>query len=354
MKVIHIESGLGNQMLSYCEYLAMRQANPDDDVCIETAIFDIPECNEVICQWNGYELERVFGIQASNIQDLFSGDEWCEILREIAQTRFWDRNWNYPVHITGVLNRHGMNLRNIRGDFEAPGHSPMTSRTQVSRLKALKTRLRNTAPGDLHKRLQQRWTREQRLKQEDKRALTFMSTDENLFAGQFLSFKYRNNGIERIDAELRRAFRFPPLIDERNLKAQEVLLKSESVAIHVRRGDLLTMTAPLYNYGYFRRATSLIRRRVAHPVFVFFCDPDSVQWCRENGRIFGLNFSQDDVLLVDWNKGAESYRDMQLMALCKHNIVTNSSFGWWGAYLNENPGKITISPDETINTTHHC
>ena len=64
MKVIHIESGLGNQMLSYSEYLAMRKANPTDDLFIETIIYDIPECNQVTCQWNGYELERIFHIFA--------------------------------------------------------------------------------------------------------------------------------------------------------------------------------------------------------------------------------------------------------------------------------------------------
>ena len=52
MKIIHIESGLGNQMLSYCEYLAIKKMNPDDDCFIETIVYDIPECNDVICQWN--------------------------------------------------------------------------------------------------------------------------------------------------------------------------------------------------------------------------------------------------------------------------------------------------------------
>lgn len=56
MKIVHIESGLGNQMLSFCEYLALKSVNPCDDVYIENIIFKIPECNDVICQWNGYEL----------------------------------------------------------------------------------------------------------------------------------------------------------------------------------------------------------------------------------------------------------------------------------------------------------
>lgn len=58
-----------------------------------------------------------------------------------------------------------------------------------------------------------------------------------------------------------------------------------------------------------------------------------------------MDFKVDKVYFVDWNKGEESFRDMQLMAECKHNIFTQSSFGFWGAYLNTNPDKITCAPD---------
>ena len=54
MIIIHIESGLGNQMLSYCEYLSLKYANPNQEFFAETIVFEIPECNQVIFQWNGY------------------------------------------------------------------------------------------------------------------------------------------------------------------------------------------------------------------------------------------------------------------------------------------------------------
>ena len=109
-----------------------------------------------------------------------------------------------------------------------------------------------------------------------------------------------------------------------------------------------------YNYGYFKRAVKYIRKHVENPVFVFFTNPGSVEWCKEHAAIFGLDIQKDTIRFVDWNKGEDSFRDMQLMGLCKHTIVTSSSFGWWGTFFNTNPNKITISPAIELNTTHHC
>ncbi len=60
MKVIHIESGLGNQMLSYCELLSLREVNPEEEFYVETLVYDFPEAARVINQWQGYEMENIF------------------------------------------------------------------------------------------------------------------------------------------------------------------------------------------------------------------------------------------------------------------------------------------------------
>ncbi len=349
MKIIHIESGLGNQMLSYCEYLAMKKMNPEDDIYIETIIYDIPECNDIICQWCGYELNRVFGIEAPNIKDYFSPEQWEQIMKDIRASEFWLRNWNYPVHFTNAFRNAGLNIRNIRGDFEQGGKRVAFDR---NRKKDFKDNFREY---DWYKYLKMKkdyLLDPYKLKNVDHKSVMFVCSDENLFTGQQLMMKFINSGIEEIEQEVRQAFTFPPITDENNQKGMELITNCNSVAIHARRGDMTPYNYPYYRFGYFKRAVRYIRKHVDCPVFFIFCDPGSVQWAKDNADILGLDFRKDEIHFVDWNKGLDSFRDMQLMAQCKHQVITNSSFGWWGAWLNTNPNKITCSPRFIINTTH--
>lgn len=350
MKVVHIESGLGNQMLSYCEYLALKKMNPDEDFFIENIIFDIPECNNVICQWNGYELERIFGIKTpANIKTLFTSDQWGKIMTEIRSSRFWEKNWNYPVYFTQALNNAGLNLENFRGVFP---EKPNTG--NVSIIKNIRHLIGNSHLGIHLKNMYFYQNPDKELSKYENKANLFIQTDRNLFTGQWLSFYRRGNNREMIDEMIHDSFQFPLFVDNRDLEMDDILKSCDSVAIHVRRGDALYSNAWCYKYGYFKNAVKMIRDNVKDPVFVFFTDPDSVDWCKNNGNIFGIDFKKEKVYFIDWHKGEDSFRDMQLMASCKHAIITTSSFGWWGAYFISNPSKMTISPYVSIDTTHHC
>lgn len=349
MIVIHIESGLGNQMLSYCEYLALKKVNPLQDLYIENIVYDIPECNDTICQWNGYELERIFGVRENNIRSNFSEEQWSSITKEIVESRFWEKNWNYPVYITQALNHQGLNLENIRGNFE---------------IQSNKSRLQKGLIGELRGRITDRtwlgnWMKRQIMQRSYQGAPAlqkqlFLETDKDVFTGQRLTFKLRGSGIERIKDEIEQSFRFPDFSTEKNKEFASFLDSCNSVFIHARRGDMLSANGWCYKYGYFRRAVKFVKNNVENPIFVFFTNTGSIEWCKENAKTFGLDYSKDKVYFVDWNLGEESYRDMQLMAHCKHGVITNSSFGWWGAYFIPNPNKITISPLAEINTTYHC
>ena len=350
MKVVHIEPGLGNQMLSYCEYLAMKKANPDDKVYIENIIYDIKEANDYICQWNGYELDRVFHVDAPNVKELFTEEQWEAVIKDIHATQFWKRNWNFPVLFTDAFRQQGIDLKNIRGDFETPGWPCMVKDDNETIKQKIKGKLERFLPyiyvQQCIKRIR---TSAVDYNYED---ILFVKTADDVFTGQRLTFKLKNSGIEKIENEIRKAFTFPEITDEKNREAIKEISSQEAVAIHARRGDMLGYNYAYYVTGYFKRAVKYIKQHTSQPVFYIFCDPDSVQWAKDNADILGLDMKKDKVNFVDWNKSTDSYRDMQLMAACKHQVITNSSFGWWGAWLNTNPDKITCSPDAMIYTTH--
>ena len=353
MKVIHIESGLGNQMLSYCEYLAIKKMNPCDDCYIETLIYDIPECNDVICQWNGYELDRIFGINPPNIEQAFSPTQWQQVKQDVENSKFWLHNWNYPIAITQALNKAGLDIKNFRGNFEDGKTSPKTN-IEAQKGLSLITRFGRTRLGDIVRRQYYKIREPHFVAQAACPDKLFVKSNQSLFTGQRLSFKFRNNNLEEIEDQVRHAFTFAPFSDQRNVAMMQFLQSCNAVAIHARMGDMYSSESVVYKYGYFKRAVNYIKRHVEAPVFVFFTNTGSIEWCKTHGNVFGLDFSRDQVHFVDWNKDTESYRDMQLMAYCKHAIITESSFGWWGSFFITNPNKITISPLLTINTTHHC
>ena len=348
MKVVHIESGLGNQMLSYCEYLAIKKMNPNDNCFLETIVYEFKESDDFICQWNGYELEKVFGIREPNIRDILSDKDWSVLLEYIYESEFWNHCWNWPVLFTKAFDRVGIHLVNVRGDFE----TPEAIEANLTDTRSLKYKLKNSYMYLLIKYMNHKVRKTSLISQLNYEKELFMVTEDSILTGQRLSFKNRNSGINRIENEIRSSFVFPAITDKKNQEVLNHIRSVNSVAIHARRGDMLSINGYCYKNGYFKRAVKFIKKNVKDPVFFFFCDPGSIEWCKSNANIFSLDFSKDQVHFVDWNKGKDSFRDMQLMAECKHNIITNSSFGWWGAWLNSNPDKITCSPDYHINTTH--
>lgn len=115
---------------------------------------------------------------------------------------------------------------------------------------------------------------------------------------------------------------------------------TNSISLHVRRGDYVSLKTAADFHGtpglsYYEKAIEYIRKEQdAGEIFVF---SDDLDWCRHN-----LSFDLP-VTFVQQNNGPEW--DMFLMSQSKHNIIANSSYSWWGAWLNQNPGKIVILPE---------
>lgn len=155
-----------------------------------------------------------------------------------------------------------------------------------------------------------------------------------------------------IGEQVRRQFSFKLPLDNKNRRVAEKISNVNAVSMHVRRGDYANhaetnATHGLCSMNYYQSAVRYIVERVEAPHFFVFSD--DVSWTKKNLK---LNFPCE---FVDINHGSESFNDMHLMSLCKHNIIANSSFSWWGAWLNKNPNKIVIAPqrwfkDSAINT----
>lgn len=171
--------------------------------------------------------------------------------------------------------------------------------------------------------------------------------DNTYLDGYFQSEKY----FAHIREDLLADFSWAKPAVGKNKKLLEVINKDvNSVSIHVRRGDYVSNENATEFHGlrgidYYQAATKTIEKSVKKPNYYVFSDePD---WCKEN-----LKFKHNTTY-IDWNTdGAE---DMRLMKSCRHNVLANSSFSWWSAWLNANEDKIVVAPkqwfsDPTINT----
>jgi hypothetical protein len=159
--------------------------------------------------------------------------------------------------------------------------------------------------------------------------------------GYFQSEKYFINDRD----EILNLLNFPPIIDDDLRKLKSNICSENSVSVHVRRGDYVSNPNANAYHGimpikYYQKAMACINEEVSNPSFyVFSDDPD---WVASNFKFI------PHYVLVDINKGRSSFRDLELMSCCKHNIIANSSFSWWGAWLNKNQNKLIIAPKKWV------
>lgn len=141
-----------------------------------------------------------------------------------------------------------------------------------------------------------------------------------------------------VEKDVRNTFRFDlsKLNDTSKLVIKKITKDSRKyVSLHVRRGDYMNdPERQVCSLEYYKHAMAYIKAHVLTPVFIIFSD--DIKWCRTQ---FG-----DDCEYVNWNTGVDSWQDMCLMSACAHHIIANSSFSWWGAWLNDNKNKIVICP----------
>lgn len=132
-------------------------------------------------------------------------------------------------------------------------------------------------------------------------------------------------------------------LNAKNANVFDLITKTNSVSIHVRRGDYLTpknieIFGGICTLEYYKQAIEEIKKRLSNPNFFIFSN--DIEWCEEN-------FKELQPTYISWNAGNDSIYDMYLMSCCKANIIANSSFSYWGARLGTN--NIVVYPNKWFN-----
>lgn len=172
--------------------------------------------------------------------------------------------------------------------------------------------------------------------------------DNSYLEGYWPSEKY----FKDIEDIIRKEFTLKDKPDAINQKMISRIKNCDSISIHIRHGDYVydektNKYHGVCNLDYYLKAVASVAKKVKKPYFFMFSD--DIKWVKQN---LHLEFP---CVYVDHNTGKKDYEDLRLMSACKHHIIANSSFSWWGAWLNQNPDKIVIAPkkwfrDKSIDT----
>ncbi|MDO4308169.1 MAG: alpha-1,2-fucosyltransferase [Eubacteriales bacterium] len=278
MFVVCFGDGLGNQMFQYAFYKALKVAYPNNNIKMD--IFHIYGGHI----HNGFELNSVFGIpidECDHRTALLLSD-YCPY----QEKRYWFMNKMYGIR------RY---LFGLKESFITQD-DPTCYYDEVFHLSELKS---------------------------------------YILKGNWVNEKYFANCRE----ELIKDFTFPEIVYGANKHYKEEILKSNSISVHIRKGDYINSGMINLPVEYYKQAKKIIEEKVSTPKYFIFTDDKHA--ISEYLEVF------KEYIIVEGNSGNQSYRDMQLMSLCKHNIIPNSTFSFWGAYLNSNPNKIVIAPNKS-------
>jgi|SaaInl8_200m_RNA_FD_contig_123_6543_length_7472_multi_4_in_0_out_1_5 hypothetical protein len=270
MKIVNINSGLGNQMFQFAFYLSLKDKFKNEEVKLDISWFEVEKFH------NGFELKKIFNINV---------------------------NQSTKKENT-ILSRSGYTLLN-----------------------RIKRRLLFKKKSEILESNEQQFNFLPDLYGNDGK--------NEYYRGYWQSYKY----FDSISEIVKSHFIFLPFSEKKNIDMSSFIENNmeRTVSVHIRRGDYLNHKSlgGVCTLEYYQKAIVKMSEKIKNPIFIIFSN--DINWCKENFNLSNIKF-------VDWNSGELSFRDMQLMSICGNNIIANSSFSWWGAYLNQNNNKIIIAP----------
>lgn len=283
MKIVNVIGGLGNQMFQYAFALSMKEILPNEDVLIDTSHFH----SLFFHHYKGMNLHQGYELDSTFPNLSLKKAKWHQLLRV---------TWYIPNYLLSRIGRKFLPKR--ISEYIEPIQENYEFNPSV-----------------------------------------YTSDQKKYFEGYWQSVKYSEIALDKLKHEFDH-----PTPNRYNNSMIARIKFSDSVGIHIRRGDYVTNKGfgGICDLDYYKRAIE----QVGIEGKVFFIFSNDIQWCKENIQPLLGNAK---VEYVTENKGKESHWDMFLMTYSKSLIIANSSFSWWGAVLNRNENAVVVAPKKWNN-----
>ena len=291
MKIQYLNGGLANQVFQYIFYRYGQLSNPNDTWYIDDSFFYIKNVH------NGYELEKVFGLKPNLLSNAFDSDVWDVFIS----------NKRNGISVPQTFKNLGFDIKMITEFDNYKVHNPFDG-------------VIYHVPGN-----------------EYIPEIVTVSDKYIYYHGYWLHpdwfRKYQDIFLQELA--------FPPIEDSYNQSISNAIKQSHSAAIHIRRGDYVTLGWTSLPEYYLSKATQLSKQ---YSDITFFVFSDDIPWCKENAHSLGLDLATE-TLFVEGNVHGNNYRDLQLMSTCQILLAGKSAFSYLSALLN--PGLQMIISDNT-------
>ena len=281
--ITFLNGGLANQTFQYIFYRFLQLSRGSaEGVYMDDSFFYTHRIH------NGYELEKVFGVKPALLSGLFDDDVWAEMIEQKKAGRSIPQqllDMGEPINV--------LTESDTLQEFNPYSGEVYTAKGGCNRF---------------HPRLAEL---------EGEWYLHFYG----LNTGYFLQFR----------DVLKEELSFKPFTEPQNIDIQARLLSEDSICLHVRRGDFVDIGRAV-EPKYYREALEKLLEGHSGALLAVFSD--DLGWCRDHADELGISLA-DKVLYVEGNRGESSFRDLQLMSLCRGMVITDSSFCMLAALLND-------------------
>lgn len=296
MRIQYFNGGLANQVFQYIFYRFNEIRHPKKDVWfLDDSFFYFKK------EHNGYELERIFGVKPNLLSSQFDNAAWDSIIKtrkEGKSVAEFFRVAGMPVIMLAETDNY-QKTNQFNGQlYRVPANEFLPEITDLNL------------------------------------PLNHILYYHGYWINRDWLYTYRDIILKELQ--------FPAITEVHNLTYAKAIQNSFSVGIHIRRGDYVTLGWDMEKEYYLNASKQMLENA---PDLTYFVFSDDLLWCKENADALGLTFAKD-VIYVEGNTGESSFRDLQLMTMCKGLIMSNSAFCYLAALLN--PGlSLYVNPSPT-------